>query len=144
VSGAAAIWTAYWRESDYLRSAFWLTCAVGSLVAVLAPFALWNNDTKGILEVFVAAGSCLVPGLIALWISTRNTDPHQVLFGFLLSMGLRIFPPLMICLVLSQQATGAEYFSFICYLLLFYLVTLALETYLSVRLIPTQTASLRK
>jgi hypothetical protein len=135
VSGAAVNLTAYWRESSYLRCATWLTCAIAALLVLLMPFALWNSGAVGSLEVFVAATICLLPGLISLWFTSQAADTKQVLFSLLFSMGLRLLPPLVICLALSMRSTGAEYFSFICYLLLFYMVTLALETYLSVRLI---------
>jgi len=135
VNGAAVDLTAYWRESSFLRCATWLTCAIVMLSGLLFPFALWHSGVTGALEVFVAAAVCLLPGIIALWFTPQSTDTNQVLFGLLFSMGLRLLPPLTICLALSLRSTGAEYFSFICYLLLFYMVTLALETYLSVRLI---------
>jgi len=135
VSGAAVNLTAFWRESSYLRSATWLTCAIAALLVLLMPFALWNSGAVGAFEVLVAAVICLLPGLIALWFTSHAGDTNQVLFSLLFSMGLRLLPPLVICLALSLRSTGAEYFSFICYLLLFYMVTLALETYLSVRLI---------
>jgi len=139
VSGTAVNLTAYWRDSAYLRCATWLTCAIGALLVMLMPFALWNSGAVGAWEVTIAAAVCLLPGLIALWFTSHwfisyRAGSNQVLFALLFSMGLRLLPPLAICL-LSLQSTGAESFSFICYLLLFYLVTLALETYLSVRLV---------
>jgi len=104
-------------------------------MVLLMPIALWVGGATGALEVTIAAAICLFPGLVALWFSTQSSGTNQVLFGLLFSMGLRILPPLVICLALSLRSTGTEYFSFICYLLLFYMVTLALETYLSVRLV---------
>jgi len=135
VSGTVVNGTAQHRDGTYLRSATWLIGACGTLLALLLPIALWNGGATGALEVIVAAAICLLPGLVALWFSTQITGTNQVLFGLLFSMGLRILPPLVICLALSLRSTGDEYFSFICYLLLFYMVTLALETYLSVRLV---------
>ncbi|NOY29085.1 MAG: hypothetical protein GXP28_02585 [Planctomycetes bacterium] len=135
MSETAVNLTAYWRDSAYLRCATWLTCAIGALLVLLMPFALWNSGATGAIEVTIAAVICLLPGLVALWFTSQSTDSNQVLFGLLFSMGLRLLPPLVICLALSLRSTGAEYFSFIVYLLLFYMVTLALETYLSVRLV---------
>ena len=135
MSGTVANGTAQHREGAYLRSASWLICACGTLMALLMPIAFWDGGAAGALEVMVAAAICLLPGLVALWFSTQSFGTNQVLFSLLFSMGLRILPPLVICLALSMRSTGTEYFSFICYLLLFYMVTLALETYLSVRLV---------
>jgi len=135
VSGTAANRVALLREGAYLRSATWLTCAIGALLVLLMPFALWNSGATGAIEVTIAAAICLLPGLVALWFTSQSAGSNQVLFGLLFSMGLRILPPLVICLALSLRSTGAEYFSFIVYLLLFYMATLALETTLSVRLV---------
>ena len=138
MSGAAVNLTAYWRESTYLRNATCLTCATGVMLVLLLPFAFWSSGSAGALEVLVASVICLLPGLIALWFTSQTGDTNHVLFGLLFSMGLRLLPPLVICLALSLRSTGAEYFSFICYLLLFYMVTLALETFLSVRLLRSE------
>jgi len=135
VSGTAANERVRLQEGAYLRSATWLACAIGMLLVLLMPFAVWNSGAAGAWEVTIAAVVCLLPGLIALWFTSQSTGSNQVLFGILFSMGLRLLPPLVICLALSLRSTGAESFSFICYLLLFYMITLALETYLSVRLI---------
>ncbi len=140
MSGTAANERVCLQEGAYLRSATWLACAIGMLLMFLMPFAVWNSGAVGAWEVTIAAAVCLLPGLVALWFTSHwfisyRAGSNQVLFGVLFSMGLRILPPLVICLALSLRSTGAESFSFICYLLLFYLVTLALETYLSVRLV---------
>ncbi len=49
-------------------------------------------------------------------------------------MAIRMVPPLAICVVLAAQgADGREHLAFIGYLLAFYLVTLAVETWLAVK-----------
>ena len=135
MSDTAVNWAAGRRGSVYLRGAAWLTSVVMVVLMLLLPLAYWNSGVVGVLELVAAAAICLFPGLIVLKFTSQSTDANQVLFGLLISMGLRLLPPLVICLVLSLRSTGDEYFNFICYLLLFYMVTLALETYLSVRLI---------
>jgi hypothetical protein len=51
----------------------------------------------------------------------------------LVGMAVRIVPPLVICLVLAVQgASGRQHLAFIAYLLTFYCVTLAFETWLAV------------
>ena len=127
--------TARWRDSGYWRSAAWLSGAVGALWVVLLPWSYWHQGAGEVLALSAAAASGLLPGLVALGITARSTDSQQVFAPLLLSMGLRLIPPLLICLALSQRGTGADFFSFICYLLLFYLVTLTVETCLSVRLV---------
>jgi hypothetical protein len=50
----------------------------------------------------------------------------------LVGMAVRMGPPLVICLVLAAQgANGREHLAFIVYLLLFYVATLAVETWLA-------------
>jgi len=56
----------------------------------------------------------------------------------LLAMAFRLLPPLSVCLILALRSSGSENLSFICYLLVFYMVTLSVETYLSIRWIRSE------
>ncbi len=83
----------------------------------------------------MAALVCLAPAVAALGVSFRFLGTPHALAAVLLGMMLRAFPPLIVCLLLALRGSGADYFHFVCYLLLFYMVTLAVETYLSVQLV---------
>jgi hypothetical protein len=104
---------------------------VGGLA--LAPFAFSKTGSAGLGGVALAGAITLVCGLLtegAAHLLGRQTSP---LVTMLLGMGIRMAPPLGICLYLAAQgARGREHLAFIVYLLAFYLVTLALETWLNV------------
>ena len=85
-----------------------------------------------------AATVCLLSGLIALLVSVWRVPGLNAFHSVLLAMFFRLFPPLAVCLLLALKGSGADYFSFISYLLVFYMVTLSVETYLSIKGIQTQ------
>ncbi len=100
---------------------------------VLMPAAWWLAGTQGGIEVGSAALVCLLSGLLALAVTSMQTLRRQPLAGMLFAMAIRLLPPLVVCLALSLRDTGAKFSGFVCYLLLFYLISLAIETYLSVQ-----------
>jgi hypothetical protein len=126
-------------ESESSRTSFWRSsllltgCVVVGGLA-LAPFAFSKTGSAGLGGVALAGAITLVCGLVtegAAFLLGRQTSP---LVTMLLGMGIRMAPPLGICLYLAAQgARGREHLAFIVYLLAFYLVTLALETWFSVR-----------
>jgi hypothetical protein len=99
----------------------------------MAPVVFWQQGWQGSLESALAALACLVPAVAALAVSIRFLGTTQALSAVLLGMMLRAFPPLLICLLLALRGRGADYLYFVCYLILFYLFTLAVETYLLVQ-----------
>ncbi len=101
---------------------------------LLLPVAIWMNGVQGTLEAGAAAMICFMSGITALAATWHLSRQQQPLVGLLIAMALRMLPPLIICVALALQGTGADYLGFVCYLLTFYLVTLAAETYASVQL----------
>lgn len=117
----------FWRASLLLAG----SVLVGGLA--LAPFALSKSGSAGIGGVALAGAICLVAGLLAegaAHLLSRSVSPLALM---LLGMTIRVLPPLGVCMFLAAQgARGREHLAFIVYLLAFYLVTLALETWLNV------------
>jgi hypothetical protein len=87
------------------------------------------------MDALTAALICLLSGTTALAVMQLPLSRQQPFVGLLLAMALRMLPPLVVCLLLAQQGSGAEYLGFVCYLILFYLLTLAAETLLSLQLL---------
>jgi hypothetical protein len=117
----------------FVRSALLLTACVLAVALLLIPFAGRNNGTSGPLGVAGAAAICLASGLIAEGIasSLSRTSP---LSGMLIGMMVRMMLPLAVCVaILAAGQTGLQHLPFIGYLLTFYMVTLALETWLGVK-----------
>jgi hypothetical protein len=97
--------------------------------------AIWQQGPRGVWESAAAGFVCLLPAVAALALSYRLLGTPQALTAMLLAMGLRLSPPLTVALLLATRGSGADFFPFVCYLLLFYVATLATETWLFVHLI---------
>ncbi len=101
-------------------------------VAVL-PFSLWLEGLSGSFALGAAVLICLTSGLGSLIIGSLQVPRQYALYSLLLAMAVRIIPPLAVCLLLAFRGGGSEYLGFVCYLVLFYIVTLSVETYVSIR-----------
>ena len=116
-----------------MRSALLLAGCVLVVALLLAPFAVaqdWQRRTRraGARRARFAWRPAGLPKRLARLLG-RDASPLAVM---LLGMAIRMVPPLGICVVLAAQgAHGREHLAFIVYLLAFYLVTLALETWLT-------------
>ena len=117
-----------------VRSAFVLSSCIAVIALILTPYAIGQTGSAGLIGVLAAALICLFSGLASegfAYISGRGATP---LLGMLLGMAARMAPPLVICLVLAGQgADGRRHLAFVCYLLVFYFATLAVETWLAVK-----------
>jgi hypothetical protein len=114
------------------------------LVALmLLPIALGRTGSGGPLGLAVAAAICLGTAWLSealVYAMNRHLPPLALM---LLGMGTRLLLPLGVCLALAVQgANGREYLAFLCYLLTFYLATLAVETWLTVRRVAGASTSL--
>ncbi len=125
----------------FLFPAVLLAGMIFAVALVLFPFAMQRTDSGGTIGLLTAAGVCLAAGWAAegfAFALRRQVAPVGVM---LLGMAIRMAPPLGICLFLAAQGqNGRQHLAFICYLLTFYLVTLVLETWLTVKRI-SHTAS---
>lgn len=119
------------------QSAIWLVAGVFGLFVLLSPIALMRTDSGSIWGLLGAAGICLAASLFAEGIAVgvqRLDSPNSALAAMVLGMGIRMALPLSLCVLLAVRGqSGNQHFSFIIYLLLFYVVTLAIDTALAVR-----------
>ena len=110
----------------------------GTLLIVLMlvmPVAYWLQGSRGLVESGLASLLCLLPSLAALAVSHRFLGTPHALGAILSGMALRSMPPLLVCLVLATKTDGNSQIYFVSYLLLFYMVALAVETLLSVAML---------
>jgi hypothetical protein len=134
-------------ESESTRTSFWR----GSLLLAgcvllgglaLAPFAIGKTGSSGLAGVALAGAICFAAGLLAEGVACLLGRQASPLATMLLGMTIRMLPPLAICMFLAAQgARGREHLAFIVYLLVFYLATLALETWLTVERVSRANAS---
>ena len=127
------------RMACCCRNGFWscallLTVAVALVWLGLIPLVLGWLGASGLQPAAVAALLSLVVGLAVLVVNHHPGLRERPLVAMLVAMSVRMIPLLTICLVVSLQPTKSEYASFIGFLVFFYLVTLAVETLISVQL----------
>jgi hypothetical protein len=121
-----------------------IACIFGVALA-LFPIAMRQTGSGGASGLAIAAGICLVSGLAAESMSHFLTRMSSPLAGQLSGMMIRMFLPLAVCLMLALAGfSGRENLAFVCYLLAFYIATLALETWLAVKRVAVPSATLRQ
>ena len=110
-----------------------LTGSVLVVALMLAPFAAVRTGSGGLGGLALAAAICLLAGWAAESFACILQNRVMPLALMLLGMTLRMVPPLGVCVALAAQGiSGRAHLAFIFYLLAFYLLTLALETWLTV------------
>ena len=120
-------------HASFLRSVLMLTGSVLLVGLLLAPLAAVRTGSGGSGGLALAAAICLVAGWTSETLAALLRDRVMPLALMLLGMTLRMVPPLGVCVALAAQGiSGRANLAFIFYLLAFYLVTLALETWLTV------------
>ncbi len=111
-----------------------LTGAVLLLYLLLAPVALWMQGVAGLQPSALAALISLLVGVGVLAVAHRYAKQDKPLVSMLLSTAIRVIPLFVIGLVVGLSEDKGPYLYFVGYLLCFYLVTLVIETFVSVRL----------
>lgn len=117
-----------------MRSALLLMACLSVVALVLAPVAYMNEGSGSFAGLGIAALICLGAGLGAEAVSAFLQRTGTPLAATMIGMGIRMLPPLVLCLMLAASgASGRAHLPFICYLLAFYFATLVVETWLAVR-----------
>jgi hypothetical protein len=101
------------------------------VLAAVAPVALHLRGGLGVLTAAVAAAVCLIGADLALGISALFHGPRHVWGSLLGSMAARSGAPLIVGVGVHLYGGPLAEAGFLYYLLVFYLVALAVETYLS-------------
>jgi hypothetical protein len=118
----------------FMRAALALAICVVVVALLLLPYAMRQSGSAGPTGVAAAATIVFLSGLAAEGLASLFSRLGTPLAALLTGMAVRMTPPMLICLILALQgAHGRQYLAFICYLLAFYLVTLAVETWLAVK-----------
>ncbi len=112
-------------------------CCLLTIALVLAciaatPLAFALRGTNGLLAVGVAAGVCWFGAVITLPIAALFRGPSAMMYGLALSMLGRTMLPLVLGVALHFASPMLADAGMIYYLLVFYLLTLAVETVLAV------------
>jgi hypothetical protein len=122
-----------------------LIACISVVALVLVPIARNFSGSSGLGGVAVAAAICLFAGIATEAISTFLARLGNTLAAAMIGMGVRMLPPLMLCLGLAASGqSGRDHVPFIFYLLAFYFATLVLETCLAVKRVAAFTPPLPK
>jgi hypothetical protein len=116
------------------RSILFVAGCVVLVGLALVPFAATLSGTNGVQGLALAAGLCIFAAVFAESIAFVQGRNGSHLIAMLLAMAVRDIPLLAICLALAVAGqTGEQHLGFVCYLLAFYLIALASETWLAVK-----------
>jgi hypothetical protein len=128
----------------FLHPALWLVGPTLVVALLLLPFALSKTGSGGPGGLAIAGAICLGAGGMAevvAWSVRGRVAPWGLM---LVGMAIRLAPPMALCIaLLANRQGGRQHLAFIAYLLVFYLVTLGVETYLAVRRLAQPTADLK-
>ena len=124
-------WLAKLRRRGLALQAAVLTGAVLVAYLVVAPVAVAVGGSWGLAAAGVAAGLCLAPAGLALAACRRFRDPKNAWQGVLIGMLLRMGVPLFSALAIQFHGGSLAKAGVVVYLVVFYPVTLFVETVLS-------------
>jgi hypothetical protein len=106
--------------------------AIAAAYAVMAPLAFRFQGAPGLWAASVATGVCLFGALAALLAADVFSGPDHALTGALAAMLVRMGVPLAFCLVVYWHGGALAEAGAIIYLLVMYMLALAVETWLAV------------
>jgi hypothetical protein len=134
--------TIVWNKLRRLSLAAQLA-AVSATVAgawlLTAPVAYTISGADGLLAAAVAAGVCWFGAALALATSRLFHGPSATLYAMAIGMMARTFLPLALGIVLQLNVPVLAHNGMIFYLLIFYVVAMAVETTLTVsQITPTR------
>lgn len=139
MSKAAGLWTARVCSKGVLPCVLLLLGAVTLFYVALAPAVLWLHGIAGLRPAATAALVSMLVGVVVLAVTHQPALRKRPLVSLLLATSLRMVPLLAIVVVVALPYDERAYderghFDFACYMVLFYIATLAVETYASVQL----------
>lgn len=108
-----------------------LAVAVAIVFAATGPVAFYRNGSTGLWAAALAALFCLTGALMALIASHALRGPQFALLAMFVGMAARMGVPLFLGVALHLRGGPLAEAGLLYYLLVFYPVTLAVETALS-------------
>lgn len=123
----------------------WACAILGAILLVALPcFAGYGYSTSGIVGVSAAAvafGICLACGVLALFVTAIAQKLNQGVQGVLGAMLVRMGVPLIALFVLPKIGGPLVAAGVTGMVMAYYLITLAAETWLSLRFVPATKVS---
>jgi hypothetical protein len=110
----------------------WVVLILLTAFAAICPWADDQGANGGIWVLALAAGVCLFGAIGALLLDEMFQASGQMLAGNLIGMMVRMAVPLGFCLFIYAQRGALARSGGILYVLVFYLIVLATETWMAV------------
>jgi hypothetical protein len=126
------------REGSFMslfRNLVRLTLAMLATLGATAWFAGSRHGTPGVVAASVAAGTCWLGATLAFVLLDRSRRSGAVINGVLMGMLVRLGVPLVVGVVLDGQRGELSDAGVFGLIVVSYLVALAVETTLSVRIL---------
>ena len=123
--------TTRFRPRGLPASVAMLSAVLAVSYLVLAPFAYRLQGGSGLSAAAVAAVVCLVSAIGGMLLSQCLGGPNHAIAGVLSGMMLRMGLPLAVCMIVYLQSGALAEAGFVFYVLAFYLVTLAIDTWMA-------------
>ena len=121
-------WLARLRDRGLGTQTAVLTAAVLLVYALVAPVAVSLSGAAGLAAAAVAAALCLTAAVLALVVCRRFRGPDHTLQSILAGMLLRMGIPMAVGFFLQMQGGPLAEAGVMVYLVVFYPVTLFVET----------------
>lgn len=118
-----------------LRSCVWLTAVVLVALLIIGATIAFTRGREALVAASVAAAVCWLGGTTALLIAGGLARSGKAVHGHLIGMFFRLGLPLVVGVVLQGQQGALAQAGVFGFIVVFYLITLVGETFLSLRLI---------
>lgn len=124
------------RPASLLRACLVLAAALVAPFPCFAGYGYWISGSSGILAALVAFGICLFAGISALVVTAVSQRMSQGVQGVFGAMLVRMSVPLVALFMLPKIGGPLNGAGVTGMLMAYYLITLAVETWLSLRFVP--------
>jgi hypothetical protein len=136
VTALSSTETGLQRPASLLRACLLLAAALAAPFPCFAGYGFWTRGGSGILAALTALGICLFAGNSALVVTAVSQRMNQGVQGVFGAMLVRMSVPLAALLVLPKIGGPLIAAGLMGMLMVYYLITLAVETWLSLRFVP--------
>ena len=129
------------RPASLPRACALLVALLLALLPCFAGYGYYASGTIGIFAALVACGICLTCGILALCVTAIAQKMNQGLQGVFGAMLVRMSVPLAALFVLPIVGETLVAAGVTGMVMAYYLITLAVETWLSLRFVPASKIS---
>ncbi len=104
-----------------------------SAAVAIVPLAFFISGLMGVSAAMAALAICLSAGVLALVAAHPFRAPELLLYQVLITMAIRMVVPLVVCILIYFKRGAIAEAGLVYYLLVFYGLTLVIETILVTR-----------